>query len=292
MRLLVTGRTGQLASSLLERAAAHPGIEVIAAGRPELDLTGRQKVAAALASLRPDIVVNAAAYTAVDKAEQEQAMAYAVNRDGAEIVAAAAARLRLPFIQISTDYVYAGDKAAPYVETDPTGPLGVYGASKLAGEVAVKAAHPDPLILRTSWVYSPFGANFVKTMLRLGATRESLGVVDDQWGNPTSALDIADAILRLAPGLTQGGTYHLCGTGETTWCGLARHVFAVSKAEGGPAPEVKAITTADYPTPARRPANSRLSMAAFAARFGFVLPAWQESVSATVSRLLQESRSA
>jgi dTDP-4-dehydrorhamnose reductase len=194
----------------------------------------------------------------------------------------------VPFIHLSTDYVYPGDKSLPYVESDATGPLGVYGQSKLAGEIAVRAAHPSPLILRTSWVYSPFGGNFVKTMLRLAKDRPVLSVVDDQLGNPTSALDLADAILRILPALGAGGTYHLCGSGETTWCGFARGIFDASRELGGPSPEVRAITTADYPTAARRPQNSRMSMAAFEARFGFRLRHWREATAETVARLLGE----
>lgn len=288
MRVAVTGRSGQVATALLERAAGFPGMEVHALGRPHLDLVDIGSIQSALAAARPDVIVNAAAFTAVDRAEQEKAAAFAINRDGAGAVAAVAARLGVPLVQISTDYVYPGNKSAPYLESDATGPLGVYGQSKLEGEEAVRAAHPAPLILRTSWVYSPFGSNFVKTMLRVGANRPELGVVDDQFGNPTSALDIADALFRIAPGLTAGGTYHLCGSGDVSWCGLARHVFAVSKALGGPAPVVKAITTADYPTPARRPANSRMSMDAFEQRFGFRLPDWRMSVPDTVSRLLKD----
>lgn len=286
MRILVTGRSGQVVTALLERSALVPGVEVIALGRPDLDLEDTASTGAAIAAVRPDVVVNAAAYTAVDKAEQESALAFAINRDGAAAAAAAAARLGVAFIQLSTDYVYPGDKMGAYVESDETGPLGVYGQSKLAGEEAVKSAHPSPLILRTSWVYSPFGGNFVKTMLRLGKERAVLNVVDDQIGNPTSALDIADAVLRIAPGLPGGGTYHLCGRGDVTWCGLARETFALSKSLGGPCAEVKPITTAEYPTPARRPANSRLSMDAFAARFGFRLRPWQEALAETVSRLV------
>lgn len=285
MRILVTGRNGQVATSLLERGESQ-GVDVIAAGRPELDLENPASAEAAIVAARPSLVVNAAAYTAVDRAEQERDKAFAVNRDGAAAVAEAAARLGVSFIHLSTDYVYPGDKISPYVESDETGPLGVYGQSKLAGEMAVKAAHPSPLILRTSWVYSPFGNNFVKTMLRVGRERPVLSVVDDQTGNPTSALDIADAILRIAPGLTAGGTYHLCGSGDVTWCGFAREIFAQGAARGGPTPEVKAITTAEYPTPARRPANSRMSMAAFETRFGFRLRPWQESLAETLSRLL------
>lgn len=289
MRLLVTGRNGQVATSLLERAALVKGIEVIAAGRPELDLEQPETVEAAILAARPDIVVNAAAHTAVDKAETEPEKAFAINRDGAAAAARAAAALGVPFIQLSTDYVYPGDKPEPYVETDPTGPLGIYGQSKLEGEQAVRAAHPSPVILRTSWVYSPFGANFVKTMLRVGKDRPLLKVVDDQQGNPTSAIDIADAVLRIAPGLVaggSGGTFHLCGSGSTTWCGFARAIFAEAARRGGPSPQVEAITTAEYPTPARRPANSRMSMDEFETRFGFRLRPWQDATAETVGRLL------
>ncbi len=288
MRVLVTGRNGQVATSLAERAALLPGIALVALGRPELDLEKPDTVGAAILAAKPDIVVNAAAYTAVDKAETEPERAFAANRDGAGAAAAAAAKLGVPFVHLSTDYVYPGNKPEPYVESDATGPLGVYGQSKLEGEEAVRAAHPSALIFRTSWVYSPFGANFVKTMLRIGKDREVVRVVDDQLGNPTSAIDIANAILRIAPTLSGegGGTYHLCGTGSTSWCGFARRIFAESAARGGPAPRVEAITTADYPTPAKRPANSRMNTAGFAKRFGFVLPPWEEATAETVARLL------
>lgn len=290
IRLLVTGRNGQVATSLAERALLAPGITVIAAGRPELDLEQPDTVKAAILTARPDIVVNAAAYTAVDKAESEAERAFAANCGGARAAAEAAAELGAPLIHLSTDYVYPGDKPTPYVESDATGPLGVYGRSKLEGEDAVKAAHAHPVILRTSWVYSPFGANFVKTMLRVGKDRDVLRVVDDQLGNPTSAIDIADGILRIAPGLvaekTVGGTYHYCGEGSVSWCGFAREIFAQSARHGGPAPTVEAIPTADYPTPARRPFNSRMETEAFARRFGFRLRPWQEATAEVVARLL------
>jgi dTDP-4-dehydrorhamnose reductase len=293
MRILVIGRHGQVANALLERGAEVPSVSVIAMGRPDLDLGDAASIQRAISTSRADAIVNAAGYTAVDKAEEETNKAFAVNRDGAAALAAGAAKLGLPFVHLSTDYVYAGDKPAPYVEDDQTGPLGVYAQSKLAGEVAVREAHPAPLILRTSWIYSPFGGNFVKTMLRLAKERPVLSVVDDQHGNPTSALDLADAILRILPTLGAGGTYHLCGSGETTWCGFARGIFDASRALGGPCPEVKAITTADYPTAARRPQNSRMSMAAFEARFGFRLRHWREATAETVARLLgEEVRSA
>ncbi|TIM17034.1 MAG: dTDP-4-dehydrorhamnose reductase, partial [Mesorhizobium sp.] len=185
MRLVVTGRDGQVAASLLEAGPAAAGVEVIAIGRPQLDLARPDTVIEAIAAAKPDIVVSAAAYTAVDQAEDEPDLAFAVNAVGAGKVAQAASRLGVPVIHLSTDYVFDGTKDAAYVETDATAPRSVYGASKLAGEQAVASANPHHLILRTAWVYSPFGKNFVKTMLRLAADRDEIAVVADQWGNPT-----------------------------------------------------------------------------------------------------------
>ncbi|TJV24025.1 MAG: dTDP-4-dehydrorhamnose reductase [Mesorhizobium sp.] len=290
MRLVVTGRDGQVAASLLEAGQAAAGVEVIAIGRPQLDLARPDTVIEAIAAAKPDIVVSAAAYTAVDQAEDEPDLAFAVNAVGAGKVAQAAARLGVPVIHLSTDYVFDGTKDAAYVETDATAPRSVYGASKLAGEQAVASANPRHLILRTAWVYSPFGKNFVKTMLRLAADRDEIAVVADQWGNPTSALDIADAILHAAAQLHEGagtsGIYHLAGTGETNWSGFARHILDTSRVLGGPWARVRDIATMDYPTKARRPANSRLSSAKFAAAFGWNAPEWRQSTEAVVRRLL------
>ncbi|TGQ66907.1 MAG: dTDP-4-dehydrorhamnose reductase [Mesorhizobium sp.] len=294
MRLLVTGREGQVATSLLEAGQRHADVDVIAIGRPELDLAKPETVIDAIAAGKPDIVVSAAAYTAVDQAEDEPDQAFAVNAAGAGKVAQAAARLGVPVIHLSTDYVFDGTKRDAYLETDQTAPRSVYGASKLAGEEAVAAANPRHLILRTAWVYSPFGKNFVKTMLRLAADRDEISVVADQWGNPTSALDIADAVLHAAARLHGGrdftafGTYHLAGTGETNWSGLARHVLAASQANDGPWARVRDIATQDYPTKARRPANSRLSSAKFTTRFGWTAPDWRNSTEQVVRRILSK----
>ncbi|MBN9220055.1 MAG: dTDP-4-dehydrorhamnose reductase [Mesorhizobium sp.] len=288
MRLLVTGREGQVAASLLEAGREKAGIELVAIGRPELDLARPETVIEAIAAARPDIVVSAAAYTAVDQAEDEPELAFAVNAVGAGKVAQAAGRLGIPVIHLSTDYVFDGKKAGAYVETDATGPIGVYGASKLAGEQAVVAANPRHLILRTAWVYSPFGRNFAKTMLRLAADRDEISVVSDQWGNPTSALDIAEAILHAAAILHRNktfagfGAYHLAGTGETNWSGFARHILDTSLKFGGPWARVRDIETMDYPTKARRPANSRLSSAKFADAFAWTAPDWRESAERVV----------
>ncbi|TJV53573.1 MAG: dTDP-4-dehydrorhamnose reductase [Mesorhizobium sp.] len=290
MRLVVTGREGQVAASLIEWG--RNDVEVVAVGRPVLDLARPDTVYSALEAARPDIVVSAAAYTAVDQAEDEKDLAFAVNAVGAGKVAEAAAKLGVPVIHLSTDYVFDGTKDGAYVETDPTAPLGVYGASKLAGEQAVAAANPRHLILRTAWVYSPFGRNFVKTMLRLAADRDEISVVADQWGNPTSALDIADAILHAAARLHDGnnfaayGIYHLAGSGEINWSGFARHILDTSRAFGGPHASVRDIATADYPTKARRPANSRLSSARFADVFGWTAPEWRDSAGGVVRRLV------
>ena len=290
MRIVVTGREGQVARSLAERAALRPDIDLIALGRPNLDLLDPAAIYRAVAAARPDLVVSAAAYTAVDQAEDEPDLAYAINAVGAGAVAAAAAAAGAPVIHLSTDYVFSGDKAGHYVEDDPTGPTSAYGRSKLAGEVAVAAANPRHVILRTAWVYSPFGKNFAKTMLRLAETRETVSVVADQWGNPTSALDIADGILHIAAALAAGtassGIFHLAGTGATNWAGFAEAVFTASEALGGPSAKVVPITTADYPTKARRPANSRLDCARLDATFGWRAPDWQVSCRAVVERLL------
>ncbi|TPJ08990.1 dTDP-4-dehydrorhamnose reductase [Mesorhizobium sp. B2-7-3] len=292
MRLLVTGRDGQVAASLLAAGQARAGVEVVAIGRPELDLAWPDTIIDAIAGAKPDIVVSAAAYTAVDQAEDEPDLAFAVNATGAGKVAEAAARLGVPVIHLSTDYVFDGTKADAYIESDPTAPLGVYGASKLAGEQAVASANPRHLILRTAWVYSPFGKNFVKTMLRLAADRDEISVVSDQWGNPTSALDVADAILHAATMLHRNkdfagfGICHLAGSGETNWSGFAGHILDTSLKFGGPWARVRDITTMDYPTKARRPVNSRLSSAKFGAAFGWTAPDWQKSAREVVHRLV------
>jgi dTDP-4-dehydrorhamnose reductase len=210
-------------------------------------------------------------------------------------VARAAARLGVPLVHVSTDYVFSGDKPEPYTESDDPAPTGVYGASKLAGEQAVMASGADAAILRTAWVYSPFGANFIKTMLRLAETREELGVVADQRGNPTNALDLADAVLAVAANLKANaapelrGLFHATGSGEASWADFAEAIFAASAATGGQSARVKRITTAEYPTPARRPANSRLDCSLLAQRHGVRLPDWRGSTADVVARLVNES---
>ena len=292
MKILVTGREGQVVQSLLEKADQRPDLEVIALGRPELDLARPDTVRGAIAAIKPDLVVSAAAYTAVDLAEDEPELALAVNATGAQAVAEAAEICGVPVIHLSTDYVFAGDADEPYAETDVAGPRSVYGSSKLEGERLVALANPRHIILRTAWVYSPFGKNFVKTMLKLAETRDALSVVSDQWGNPTSALDIADAIIQVAdhlatvPSFSAYGVYHLAGTGDTNWSGFARAIFDESTKLGGPTATVTDIATADYPTKAARPANSRLSTAKFQEVFDWSAPHWQSSLRDVVARLV------
>ncbi|NDW05610.1 dTDP-4-dehydrorhamnose reductase [Jiella pacifica] len=282
MRILVTGRDGQVARCLAD--LADEGREVVCLGRPELDLTDRASIDAAIAKVRPDVVVNPAAYTAVDKAESDREAAYAVNAAGAENVAAAAAAAAIPIVHISTDYVFSGDKDAPYVETDETGPTGVYGASKLEGEKRVLAANPKAVVLRTAWVFSPYGNNFLKTMLRVGKDRDVLRVVADQHGTPTYGPDIAAGVLAVCehalaePDGAWSGVYHMVAGGETTWAGFAEAIFERSKSRGGASAAVEPIPTADYPTPAQRPSNSRLDTRKFQAVFRHDLPPWQSGI--------------
>jgi dTDP-4-dehydrorhamnose reductase len=290
VRIAVTGTAGQVVTSLIERGTAQ-GHEVIAIGRPDLDLADPASVARALEAAKPDVIVSAAAYTAVDKAESESDLAHAVNGAGAGAVAQVAKTLGVPVIHISTDYVFDGTLDRPYVESDPTGPTGVYGASKLAGEQAVLAASDNSAVLRVAWVYSPFGGNFVKTMLRLAADRDELGVVGDQVGNPTSALAIADGIIQVAANLISDtrpelrGVFHMTAPGEASWADFAEAIFAASAARGGPSASVRHIGTADYPTPATRPANSRLDCGKIARVHGVTLPDWRMSLDEVMDRL-------
>ena len=291
MRVVVTGWTGQVVQAMLERVPA--GVEVVALRRPEFDLAAPKTVAPALRSAKPDVIVNAAAYTAVDQAESEPELAQRVNGEAAGEAARAAETLGVPVIQISTDYVFDGTLGRPYREDDPVGPISAYGASKLAGEQAVAAATANHAVLRTAWVYSPFGKNFVKTMLRLAETRDEVGVVADQAGSPTSALDIADAVFAVARNLVTRprdeslrGIFHMVAQGEAVWADVAEAIFAEREALGGAPVRVKRIATADYPTPARRPANSRLDSARLAEIHQVRLPQWQDALSTCVRRLL------
>jgi len=292
MRCVVIGQSGQLASALAERGALS-GAEVVCLGRPEVDLATSDDLVEPVQRGRPDVVVNAAAYTAVDAAESEPEAARTINVDGARLVAEAAAVIGVPVIHVSTDYVYDGLADRAYRESDPVAPKGVYGQTKLDGEAAVAAAATNHAILRTAWVYSPFGRNFVKSMLRLAEDRDEVRVVADQIGSPTSAHDLADAVLRIAGNLIEHpdngalrGVFHVAGAGEATWADMAEAVFAASARRGGPAARVVRITTAEYPTPAARPLNSRLDLGKVAAVHGIRMPDWRPSVQACVERIL------
>ncbi|QCI66245.1 dTDP-4-dehydrorhamnose reductase [Phreatobacter stygius] len=293
MRIVVIGREGQVARSLTERAPAHAGIEIVTLGRPDLDLTRSDDLAGLFERRAPDLVINPAAYTAVDDAETNAGLAFAVNRDGAAAVAAAAARLDLPVLHLSTDYVFDGTSQRPYREGDPVNPVNVYGRSKLAGERAVARVNARHLIIRTSWLYSTFGSNFAKSMLRLGAEQPALRVVDDQWGMPSYGSDVADALLTIAARLGRegwqdafAGVCHLAASPAMSWCGFAREIFAVSARHGGPSVPVSAISTSDYPRPARRPLNSRLDCGKVAELFGISLPHVPDAVARCVPRIL------
>lgn len=292
MRIYVIGADGQVARSLREAAARSPSITYGFSVRDEIDLLKPASINRAFDAFRPDVVINPAAYTAVDKAETEQEQAFAINRDGAGYAAAAAAAVGAPIVHLSTDYVFDGRKHEPYVETDPVGPQGIYGRSKLEGEYAVAAANPHHVILRTAWVYAPFGGNFVRTMLRLAGERDRLRVVDDQVGCPTYAPDIADAALAIARQIggsgwkrEHAGVTHLAGPDAISWCGFAREIIAQSAAMGWRSVLVDPIATSDYPTPAARPANSRLSTERLASLFGVRLPPMKMSLANCLERL-------
>jgi dTDP-4-dehydrorhamnose reductase len=289
MRIIVIGAQGQVGWELTRRAPEF-GHAVLAWDQAELDITDAAAVDQALNASGANAVINAAAYTVVDKAEQEPERAFAVNRDGPAHLAAACARLNIPLLHISTDYVYDGAKASPYFEDDPTAPMGVYGASKLAGDDAVRRLLPRHLILRVSWVFGIHGHNFVKTILRLAREREELRVVADQHGCPTFAGDIADALLKLVGRIAEidasdaWGTYHYCGQPATTWHGFASAIVDMAREqEPLPVKTVTAITTADYPTPAARPANSVLDCSRLARNFGIQPRSWQEGLKQILS---------
>ena len=283
MDILVTGGTGQVGIELLRQP--WPGeVRLHAPARAELDLVDPVSVARVMASRRWDAVISCGAYTAVDKAESEVAAAWAANALAPAILAKAAAGAGAPIVHLSTDYVFAGDKPEPYREDDPVGPISVYGASKEGGEQAVRTANPRHVVLRTAWVVSPHRANFLKTMLRLGAEREELRVVADQRGCPTFAADLAGAVRTIALRLARepdapAGTFHFVGAGEASWADFAAAIMEGAAARGFRAARIVPITTAEYPTPARRPANSRLSTEKLRREYGIEPPPWRHSLS-------------
>lgn len=290
MRILVCGSNGQVGHELVARAAGF-GLEATGLNRQQLDISEPGQVADALQQFQPGLVINAAAYTQVDKAETEIARAYAVNRDACGILADAASRARIPLLHISTDYVFAGDGSIPYRESDLAVPNGVYGASKRAGELEIQARLDEHLILRISWVYGAYGNNFVKTMLRLGAQRDALSVVADQFGCPTLAGSIAEVLLELAgryasSGRLAWGLYHYSGASPCSWYDFAVEIFRQAQEKGllASCPQVHPINTAQYPTPARRPAWSVLDCSLIEKTFGIAARDWHGEL----SRMLDE----
>ena len=283
MRILITGSKGQLGWELERRGWRH-GLETIAYDIDELDITDREAVEETIYQGGLSLVVNAAAYTAVDQAELEAEIAFSVNQKGPHNLALACSKAGIPLVHISTDYVFDGSKKRSYLEIDPVAPLGVYGNSKAQGEAEVRNLITEHIILRTSWVYGIHGQNFVKTMLRLGSEKETLQVVDDQYGCPTFAADLAEAILSIAARIRKGseipwGTYHYCGKGKTSWCGFAKAIFDIARqGDSFFVKRVEPINTADYPTRAKRPANSVLSCTLIGRQFGIYPRPWQEGL--------------
>lgn len=296
-KILLTGINGQVGYALLQQLKQIDAFEVVACGRQQLDLTEPEQIRRVVRTVQPDLIINPAAYTAVDKAESERELAYAINATAVQVLAEEAAKLNAALIHFSTDYVYDGTKSSWYVETDAVNPVSVYGASKLAGEEAIRRVGVPHLILRTSWVYGSYGKNFLKTIIRLAQEREVLRIVADQHGAPTLDISIAQAVLQLLShwqpdDSAQSGVYHLVNAGETTWYGFAKAIETQYKAlasqAGWPAlalKEMQPITTEEYPTPAKRPANSRLSTEKLAQQFGVALPEWPQALNQVLAEL-------
>ncbi len=290
MRILLTGANGQVGWELSNRGGQR-GLEILALDRADLDITDPVSVSEEVNRSGVSLVVNAAGYTAVDEAESEPELAFAVNRDGPAYLASACGKVGIPLVHISTDYVFDGQKKGAYLETDPVSPLSVYGKSKAAGEVAVREHLREHLILRTGWVYGVHGHNFVKTMLRLGREREVVQVVTDQYGCPTYAADLAETILRIAAQVLEGrqvhwGTYHYCGKGVTSWHGFAEEIFRLaSQYTSLKVKRIEPISTAEYPTPAKRPANSVLDCSLVEKEFGIRSRPWSESLARMIKEM-------
>ncbi|MBB1272807.1 dTDP-4-dehydrorhamnose reductase [Psychromonas sp. SR45-3] len=285
MRILITGKKGQVGKCLVEQLNRLPEITFLALDRAELDITNEVQVNRVVGEFKPNVIINAAAYTAVDKAESEINLAYAVNRDGPKFLAEAAERNSALILHISTDYVFSGNKKGTYSEADTTALQGVYGASKLAGEQAVINACSRHIILRTAWVFGEHGNNFVKTMLRLAQTRDVLGVVGDQFGGPTYAGDIASALIVMAKAIFDGendkfGIYHFSGLPHVSWSEFAHSIFEKAVEQGvlKSSPTVNAISTAEYPTPAKRPVNSKLATTLIKDQFGIDASDWKAAL--------------
>jgi dTDP-4-dehydrorhamnose reductase len=292
VRLLVFGAGGQLGQEL-DVVTSGRSVAATLLPRTQADICDRDAVVSAVQRARPTVIVNAAAYTKVDQAEIEPERAFSSNCLGPALLADVCAERGLPLIHVSTDYVFDGTKPTPYMETDPVAPLGAYGRSKEAGEQAIRAHLMRHIILRTAWVYGIHGSNFLKTMLSFARQKESWSVVADQCGNPTATVDLAEAILVSATRATEGaapwGTYHFAGSGDATWYDFACEITAAQALFTNRRPTVAAINTANYPTRAHRPANSRLDSTRFAAAFGFRSRPWQQRTRELVAALMSTS---
>lgn len=289
-RILVTGGAGQVGLELGRLDWPHD-VELVSPDRGELDIGSLHSVEQFISQGSCSAVINCAAWTAVDLAENHVSDAFQANCQGPANLAQVTGKMGIPFLHVSTDYVFDGESDRAYRESDPVAPLGVYGASKLAGELAVASGNPRSLILRTAWVVSAWRTNFLKTMLRIGAANRDIRVVSDQFGCPTSAADIAATLMAISLRMIDDvaapvGIYHFVNSGEASWCDLARHIFSETAGKGGPNPTVTPITTADYPTPARRPKNSRLDTSKLTADFGIVPRPWGEAISDIIVELL------
>ena len=295
MRMLITGANGQLGRELV-RQGHRFNLALHAFKRQELDITQPNQVDTILAKASPSLVINAAAYTNVDKAETEADLAFKVNKIAPGYLARCCADRNIALIHISSDYVFDGIKGKPYHETDPIAPVGIYGQSKAAGEVAIRSALKHHIILRTSWLYSVYGHNFVKTILNLGTEKKNIPVVDDQFGSPTSAADLAEAVLTIAAKIgsiadLDWGTYHYCGNGVTSWHGLAKEVLQLASPYVSlQTKQVEAITTAEYPTPVKRPPYSALDCSRIKKAFGIDPKPWQQSLKRTIGRIFSENK--
>jgi dTDP-4-dehydrorhamnose reductase len=296
LRIAVSGTQGQLVRSLIEKGPQQ-GVEVVAVGRPVLDLADPRTIHGAIAAAGAQVIVSAAAYTNTEEAEVDPDLAETINARGAGALAECARKLAIPIIHMSTAYVFDGRKPTPYRETDPVAPLNAYGRTKLRGEYAVAEAQPEHVILRTSLVYSPFSRNFLTVLLKLATQAAEVRVVADQFGNPTAASDLAEGVLTVARNLVSGrigqeryGIFHMCGKAGAIWADFAAAIFAISAEHGGPGARVVKITSAEYPSRVKRPANSSLDCSKIAAIHGVRLRAWQDSLPECILRILQNKQ--
>jgi dTDP-4-dehydrorhamnose reductase len=293
MKVLVTGADGQLGRELV-RLGQSVDFEVYGLNRHQLDITNKIKIKQIFARISPSLVINAAAYTHVDRAENESDLAYAVNKDGPTYLANYCAKNQMKLIHISTDYVFDGTKSRPYQESDPVAPLGAYGRSKAQGEAAIRSILPDHIIVRTAWLYGVYGNNFVKTILKLATEKPAMRVVADQYGSPTSAENLAEALLTISKKINANdkiawGTYHYCCKGITTWHGLAERIIELAAPYAAlQTRQVEAITTAEWPTPAKRPPYSALNCTRIKSRFGIDPEPWPQSLKHTIDRIFSQ----